>query len=185
MHAENRDPLGKLGVVGGHDSAVPEAAEVLGREEAEAADRASRSHPLALLIPGADGLGRVFDDRYAELGSERKERAEVDRLAKKVDGDDRLEAGAARRRSAGCRGVEVVGRWIDVREHGLRRRVSRPRPRSRRTCRKDKSPRRPDRHRAPSTRAEGRLSQKRRKSRSEPRNTERSLAPVPEPRVRG
>src|SRR5581483_3123241 len=60
VEAEQPDPLGELGVVGGDQAAVAEGEQVLRREEAERRRDARRD------ACGAEGLRGVLDDRQAE-----------------------------------------------------------------------------------------------------------------------
>ena len=113
VEAQHPHAVGELVVAGGDGAAVAEAAEVLGREEAERSDRAQRAGP-AVARGRARGLGGVLDDRHAErldLGDRRD-------VAEQVHRDDRL--GARRQRGLDRLGGDAERVRIDVAEHGPR-----------------------------------------------------------------
>ena len=97
--------------------ASPKRAEVLAREEREAADRAQAADRVAV-IAGADRLRRVLDDRDAARLRRLDDRRHVGRLAEQVHRHDRL----GPRRDGRDRRVDVdverVG--IDVDQHRRR-----------------------------------------------------------------
>ena len=109
MEAQERDPVRELLVVRGHQAAVAESEDVLGREEAEGRDDAGAGSPCC-----AEGLRRVLDDRHAQLG----EAGQRHHAPEQVHGHQ-----CARLRRHPRRDIvriEVQGRRVDVREHWRR-----------------------------------------------------------------
>ena len=99
-------------VVAGDEAGIAERAEVLGRIEREAAGQ-PQSADAASAVAGADGLGRVLDERHpAGNGGQRRH---VHRLSEQVHGNDGL--GLRCHRPAHRIDVQVVGRRVDVDQH--------------------------------------------------------------------
>jgi len=111
--AEDFEQLRLFGIVAGHHSAVAEAAEVLAREEREAAVVADRADAAALVLR-TDRLAGVFDDDEVVLFGDRHDRVHIGGLAEEVDRNDRL--GARRHFFLDLRRIDVVGRRVDVGE---------------------------------------------------------------------
>jgi hypothetical protein len=111
---EERHRAREAGVVGGHEPAVPEGAEVLAGEERKAPDVSDRAH-RAVVMAGADGLGRVLDDGHAACAGCSQDRIHLCALPEEVDGDDRLRA--RRHRRSDRRGIDVERHGVDVHEH--------------------------------------------------------------------
>jgi hypothetical protein len=106
------DGRGDVVAVRGHQAPLA-GGNVLRRVEREAG-RSGEPTELAPAIRSLDGVGRVLDDRGAEL----PQRLEVARLPREVDGQDRLRpAGDRLSRALGVE-VQVVG--ADVGEDGAR-----------------------------------------------------------------
>ena len=98
--------VGDVGVVAGHEPALAEAAEILGREEAEAGERPRGADAAAARVGGADRLRGVLDERDAERGGDRLEAFEVGGAAEEVHGQERRrrrQRRAARSASSGVR----------------------------------------------------------------------------------
>ena len=87
MGPQEPDPIGQDGVVGHDHATVAEAAEVLGRVEAQDSPggRSTRRAPLVLRT---DRLRRVLDHDEAGLLGDRHDRVHVGDLAVEVHGDD-------------------------------------------------------------------------------------------------
>ena len=107
--------------VRGHHPALARG-DLLVRVEGENRRGALRAHRLAL-VPGAERLARVLDQREAMPVADRAQLVELARVPVDVDGDDGL-------RSLGDGGldrgrVEVQRSRVDVREHGRRALVDR------------------------------------------------------------
>ncbi len=95
MVTELADPIGEVGVVRHHRTAVAERAQVLPGVEAEAGQIAGRAHAPA--PPGGEmGLGRVLDHRQTR-GPPSVDEFEGDDRAEQVDRDHRRGAGRSRR----------------------------------------------------------------------------------------
>ena len=109
--------IGKSGVVGHNHAAVPEAPQVLAREETYAADGPYRAD-LAPPVRRAHRLRRVFDYRDTVSASDSHYGVHVGGVAIQVDRDDRL-----RMRGHGIpdeRGVDVHCHGIDIHVDGFR-----------------------------------------------------------------
>ena len=134
VDAHQLEACGDSIVIGGDHAAVTAAAQVLGREEAEAADRADAAGHSAFVFR-ADGLGCVLDYRKIVLRGDCLDGIHVRRQPKQVDWDDRLGTGRDRRFQSGR--IEIVGNRIDIDEHGpriqTRDRTSRSHKRERRS----------------------------------------------------
>ena len=78
----------EVGVIGGHQAAVAESAQVLGGVEAE---RRGLAEPAGAtpLIRGPDGLGGVFENEEPVSAGDLVDRVHVGGLAVEVDRDDR------------------------------------------------------------------------------------------------
>jgi hypothetical protein len=80
VHAHPAQRRGQSVVVGRHEAAVPEGAEVLAGKERETAHAPDPTHQAAL-VGGPDGLRGVFDERYAGASCDVEERIEISALA--------------------------------------------------------------------------------------------------------
>ncbi len=109
VEAEHAHAGRQLLVVGGDQAAVPEAEEVLGREEAEGGSDALLPDPVA-----SEGLGSVLDHRQ----SVRRQLVDLDRAAEERYRHDRLGVGRDLARDVG--GVDVHRLVLDVGEDGRR-----------------------------------------------------------------
>src|SRR5262249_10879928 len=108
----------QVAVVGRDEPTVAEAAEVLGRIEAEAGGRADRAGADAVVF-GPNRLARVFYDWNATGGAgDLLDLLHFGALAEEVDRDDRLRVRADFVEHVGRVDVERVG--LDIGEHGLR-----------------------------------------------------------------
>jgi hypothetical protein len=114
-------------VVGRHEPAVAERAQVLAREEREASHRAHAAGG-SIAITRADRLRRVLDDRRVGASRDLEHRIHIGAQAIQMDGNDR--AGARRDRSGHRRRVDVEGERIDV-DETRRRAKTHDRPRCR------------------------------------------------------
>ena len=151
VHAEQLELLRDVVAGGGQKAAVPHAAEVLGRVEAEAADVTDRARAAA--VPrGEDRLGGVFDDRQACRSGDRQQGVHVGRATKEVHRHEGLGSPA-----------DLLGYVLS------------PRWQWRRTCSSAGSPRRRGRRRGPSGPAAGHRCPKRRRSRA----ARRAAGPAP------
>ena len=81
VDAQDIHPLGQGGVIGDAHAGVAEGAEVLGREERQAADVAEAAGALVIRIFGADRLRGVLDHPQAVIAGEVHERKHVRGLA--------------------------------------------------------------------------------------------------------
>src|SRR5262245_61525934 len=104
-------------VAGGHQTAFARAAQILRREEAEAADGAHRARALFAVF-GADGLRGVFDDWQAVAFGDRHDRLHLGALAEEMNGEDGLRAWRDRALDYIRIDVEIVRR--NVHEDGAR-----------------------------------------------------------------
>jgi hypothetical protein len=102
---------GQLRIVGDAEAPVAKRAEVLGRIEGEAPDRAERAH----VTPGdarAMGLGAVLDDRQPVASGDRLNRLDVGGTAVQVHRQDRSRARAETGFDLG--GVDQHGAMVDI-----------------------------------------------------------------------
>ena len=82
------------GVVGDARAGIAERAEILGREERQAADVADGAGAPALRVLRADGLRRIFDDAQAVAPRDRHDARHVGHLAVQVHRHERAHAAA-------------------------------------------------------------------------------------------
>ena len=115
--AELAYALGQVGVVGRHHAAVAVAAQVLRREEAEAAHISQRARPTAFVF-GADRLRGIFDNHEGADRSQVQQRIHICHLSEQMDGENH--ARPRREGSLHVAGVEIIGVGVYVHEDGLR-----------------------------------------------------------------
>ena len=107
--------VGALRVVGDDHAAVAGRAEVLGREEGEAAVMADRAGAAAFVLR-ADRLGGVFDDHKPVLLRDLHHGVHVGHLAVEMHGHDRPRAGGDL--CLDLRRLQVVGGGVNIHEDG-------------------------------------------------------------------
>lgn len=113
VDSEHPGRIGQGIIVGGDHAPVTEGIQVLGGEEAVAAEGPHGSG-LPALPGGPEALGTVFDDLQAMLGRHGLEAIHVAGAAEEVHRNDRL--GAGRDGRLDQIGIDVEGAFLDVHE---------------------------------------------------------------------
>ena len=86
VRPEQTCPLRQAGIVGRQQARIAEGAQILAREEREAAE-GSKSADGTRLVRGADGLGGILDDRHARPRRFVQNRVELRAQAEEVNRD--------------------------------------------------------------------------------------------------
>ena len=91
MSAQQAELFGQLLVLGGQHATVADPSQIFGRIEAETADVAQRSGPMAFEF-GTDRLRGIFDQQQMMAPGDRCDRGHVGTLTEQVDRNDGLGA---------------------------------------------------------------------------------------------
>ena len=95
VHAQHGEPLGERRIVGDTRAGIAEGAEVLGREEGQAADIAETAGARAVRVRRADRLGGILDHLQGMGPGEWQQRLHVGQLAIEVHRHQRAHARVA------------------------------------------------------------------------------------------
>ena len=117
MAAEQPKLVGQFVGLGGHHATVAGAAQVFGRIEAEAADRANRTDAASAELR-SDRLRGVLDHSDSRLGRRGAKQVHLGRLPKQVDRQNGL--GVRCNEPSDRRRIDIEAHRVDIGEDGHR-----------------------------------------------------------------